>query len=191
MRRLAMALLLVAPFLLGTTPHIVGLKRMDVSDVDPPRLGHWRHTPTVVLCEGAPTDRKSIDRAVRWWENHGHRFYNTVDQDDPLGKCDAEFPDGFITIKVGNQTMFTEGDDLAETHFYVDTETKEISWAKIYLKSSPIERVLEHEIGHALGFMHSKKPGHLMYPTWIRGGWGDRGVREVVRLNNDKGILRR
>ena len=76
------------------------------------------------------------------------------------------------------QETFEPGDNLAITHFYVDNDTREIHWAKIYLKSQVAERVLEHEFGHALGWMHTKKIGHLMHETLIRGGWGAEGLKK-------------
>jgi hypothetical protein len=188
-------LLLLVPFLLATTPTIDGPKEVPAGFHNtPPRIGRWKYIPIVVVCQGAPIDPAAIEAAIRWWKDRGHPFFGTVLSDDPLNKCTAEIPEGFITIKVGHQRMFTEDDDLAETHFNVDDETKEISWAKVYLLGAPLERVLEHELGHALGFMHTKEIGHLMHRTWLRGGWNDRGLAStapVVSRKQTQGIERR
>jgi predicted Zn-dependent protease len=179
MKKKQFLFLLLVPFLMGTTPTIIGLDRVHVGNKSPQKIGTWKYTPSVIICEGAPTNKKDIDKAIAWWKNRGYRFYETIGEEDPLGKCQSEFPEGFIVVKIGTQKMFTNNEDLAQTHFNVDDSTKQISWAKIYLRSSPMERVLEHEIGHALGFLHSDNPGHLMYRQWIRGGWGDKGLRQM------------
>ena len=60
---------------------------------------------------------------------------------------------------------------------FVENNTNQVLWAKIYLRNMPIERILEHEMGHALGFLHIDKPGHIMNEVWVDGGWGDDGLR--------------
>ena len=152
-------ILLAVPFLLATTPTVTGPVDVPASyEGMPPRIGHWKYTPTVILCQGAPADVASVERAVRWWADRGYPFFSTVSTEDALDKCRAEFPVGFITIDV-------------------DDETREITWAKVYLRGRPLERVVEHELGHALGFIHTQERGHLMHRSWIRGGWNDRGLR--------------
>ena len=186
-------ILLAVPFLLATTPTVTGPVDVPASyEGMLPRIGHWKYTPTVILCQGAPADVASVERAVRWWADRGYPFFSTVSTEDAPGECRAEFPVGFITIKVGHQQMFTDGDDLAETHFDVDDETREITWAKVYLRGRPLERVVEHELGHALGFIHTQERGHLMHRSWIRGGWNDRGLRsKSIKPQGSKTLTKR
>ena len=40
-------------------------------------------------------------------------------------------------------------------------------------------RILEHEIGHALGWSHCNRRGHIMNPEWSRGGWDDFGLHTL------------
>ena len=184
MKRSFLIVMFLAPLLMGTTPVTSEVQIVRISNSDyPTRIGKWKYTPTVIVCNGAPVVASKVINAVRWWKRHGHVFYNTITKDDPLNKCNSESPNGFITINVEKQKMFSEDDDMAVTHFYVDNETSEISWAKIYLKSSPLDRVMEHEIGHALGFMHSNHIGHLMHQSWLRGGWKDFGLRSSTRVD--------
>ena len=46
----------------------------------------------------------------------------------------------------------------SQTRFYVDNLSNTIQWAVIYLRPDVRERILEHEIGHALF-------NHFAYPT--------------------------
>jgi len=66
---------------------------------------------------------------------------------------------------------------LGRTAFYPDPETSEISWATIELRHPYTERVMEHELGHALGWLHCRRRGHMMHPNHFDGGWGDGGLR--------------
>ena len=92
--------------------------------------------------------------------------------------CRSADPTGYILIHLVTQETFDPGDNLAVTHFYVDNDTREIHWAKIFLKPNVQERVLEHEMGHALGWMHTKQLGHLMHEKLIYGGWKDDGLKK-------------
>ena len=170
--------LLLVPILLGSDPVVHGLEKIHLNNSDPLQIGSWEKTPTVLICYPAPATKEQTVKAVKWWEHRGHRFFRTMDRSDPLGKCKEYAPYGFITIHLAPRDMFEIDDTtLAETHFYVDDDTGEISWAKIYLRLTPNPRVLEHELGHALGFMHTEAPGHLMNKKIISGGWGDKGLK--------------
>jgi len=181
MKKLLLILLLLMPGNIFAGPSIVeGLDTLKISTKDLLRAGNWKRTPTVVLCEHAPVDIKDVRKAISWWNSHGYIFYHSVYLRGSRAEqvCRDPDPVGYITINLVTQETFEPGDNLAITHFYVDNDTREIHWAKIYLKSQVAERVLEHEFGHALGCMHTKKIGHLMHETLIRGGWGAEGLKK-------------
>jgi hypothetical protein len=144
----------------------------------PPKVGTWKYTPTVIICDYAPVEETRVRSAVAYWQRHGFRFFNTIYKRDVLKKCQEPAPNGFIVVRLVTQEMHSrmEESTLAETHFYVDNNRKEIEWAKIYLRGTPKERVLEHEIGHALGFLHYNQQDHLMHEKWPLGGWGHEGL---------------
>jgi len=143
----------------------------------PLRAGRWHRTPTVIICEHAPVSKTQIKKAVRLWKDLGHRFLSTQYKYDPLNKCTAKEPVGYIVVHLITQGIKLEPDDLAETHFFVSAETSEINWAIIYMRSPVKEIVLEHEIGHALGYLHYNKINHLMNSKWIYGGWDVDGLK--------------
>ena len=68
---------------------------------------------------------------------------------------------------------------LARTRVYKLTETKEILWATIKIQQTAVTkpRVLEHEIGHALGWPHFGRRGHLMNALWQNGGYNTAGLQ--------------
>ena len=53
---------------------------------------------------------------------------------------------------------------------------QEMIWAKVFFVKNKITkhpRIVEHELGHALGFRHLPTEGHMMHPVIPDGGWDD------------------
>jgi hypothetical protein len=142
----------------------------------PPKIGKWLTTPTVIVCEYAPISRAQINSATAFWEQLGYRFYTTQYKYDPLNKCLSDNPIGYIVIHLVSSNIKMDDTSLAQTHFYVDNDTSEIEWAMIYMRDDIRKTVLEHEIGHALGFLHYNMINHLMNEKWTMGGWDKKGL---------------
>jgi len=142
----------------------------------PPRVAPWGLSPTVIVCAHAPVSHIQINSAVQYWENLGYRFLNTQYKSDPLKKCEDPNPKGYIIIHLVTSGVSMEDTSLAQTHFYVDNNTNTVAWAIIYMRPNIKETVLEHELGHALGFLHYNKNNHLMNQKWILGGWDKDGL---------------
>ena len=164
----------------ATSPRIKGLDNIKI--INPAglaKVASWKRTPTVVICEHAPVDRKKVREAISWWSERNYMFYHSIyfRGERTTSICQNSDPEGYITINLVTQETFGLDTDMATTHFYVDNETHEIYWAKIYLKKDVQERVLEHEFGHALGWMHTNELSHLMNSKWVRGGWKDTGLK--------------
>jgi hypothetical protein len=142
----------------------------------PSQVASWGLTPTVIVCRYAPINQRQIIKAVNVWKSLGHRFYSTQYKHDPMNKCLMEQPEGYIVIHLVTAGIGMEDTALAQTHFYVDNITNKILYAKIYMRSDVRETVLEHELGHALGFLHFNKINHLMNEKWMMGGWDVEGL---------------
>ncbi len=176
-------LLIAALVVLATnseaSEYITNMERVPAIERQPPRIASWKYTPTVVVCDFAPVVESEVNRAVQYWKNKGFRFYKTNFKQDHLKKCTDPSPEGRIIIRLATKEVLEnmKESSLAETHFYVDNDLNKIDWAIIYLpRRGPQIRVLEHELGHALGFLHYNKKGHLMHEKWIQGGWDDDGL---------------
>jgi hypothetical protein len=145
----------------------------------PPLVAKWAQPPNIVVCDTAPVDEIRVRSTIRFWESKGFRFGKLEFKrptPDAKAICSDTAPLGTIVIHLAPRTNTMEPTTLARTHFYVDNGTKKIRWAVINLRIEPPERVLEHEFGHALGFLHYNKSGHLMHESQPLGGWDTSGL---------------
>ena len=142
----------------------------------PPKVGTWFITPTVIVCEYAPINQVQINSAIAFWTRLGYKFHTTQYKSDPLNTCSSTNPTGYIVIHLISSNIKMEDTSLAQTHFYVDNDTSEIEWATIYMRDDIRKTVLEHELGHALGFLHYNRINHLMNEKWTMGGWDKDGL---------------
>jgi len=161
--------------------YVSNFKRIPTIHNQPPQVAVWKGTPTVVVCDSAPINEKQAKKAVKFWEDLGYNFFSTQYRYDPLEKCRSTSPVGYIVVQLITQDIRIDEDSLAQTHFFVDNDHNEVSWAIIYLKSNVRDTVLEHELGHALGFLHFNKINHIMNSKWTQGGWDTTGLRKVRR----------
>ena len=161
--------------------YVGNFKKIPAVENQPPQVATWKRTPTVIICEYAPVKEEDIDKAVDFWKDLGYRFFDTQYKYDPLKKCSSSTPVGYIVVHLITQGIKLDESSLAETHFFVDNDHNEIEWAIIYLRSNIRETVLEHEIGHALGFLHFNSINHLMNEKWTMGGWEKEGLENKQR----------
>jgi hypothetical protein len=135
----------------------------------------WSSPPDVVICEHAPIDEAAVKAALGWWKNLGYSF-SSVNSAYLKADCYKNKPYGSILITLVSGDNYNEK-SLATTTVYSNKNTNEILWVRIELKANLVkERVLEHEIGHALGWMHIRKKGHIMNEKLSDGGWGSDGL---------------
>ena len=175
------ALLFTAPSIARSSDYIGNFERVPAVQDRPPQVATWDVTPTVIVCDSAPISETQIKSGVRFWKNLGYRFFPTQYKYDPMGKCENSNPTGYIIIHLVTEGVKLEDVALAQTHFFVDNETNTIDWAIIYFRSDVRSTVLEHELGHALGFLHYNKINHLMNQKWTQGGWDKEGLENTHR----------
>jgi len=130
-------------------------------------LAEWNEDPIVVVCPDSQITPFRVQQAVDWWGIRGYKFaYIHWDNDNQI--CSkGTFIKGIIFIR-------SEGELLPET-YAITTRlalTGKMQSATITLpnKNKFMSRLLEHELGHALGFTHIEEPGHMMHPIHEQGG---------------------
>jgi|TARA_A100000172_G_scaffold57926_2_gene37685 predicted Zn-dependent protease len=151
-------------------------ERIPLVDKRPPQIASWSLPPTIVVCEYAPVSYVQVASATAFWEQLGYRFFKVQYKTQNTTICTAEEPRGHIVIHLVTEGVALEETSLAQTQFYVNNFTNKIEYAKIYMRNDVRETVLEHELGHALGFLHFNKINHLMNEKWTMSGWDKEGL---------------
>ena len=137
----------------------------------PDKLGEWYSTPDISICESSAVTRSQVESASEWWEERGYEFDGIYDGTNCWRYLDqGQFMYGTILIRMPSQTYSYDFTNYGTTIIF--HQDNMILGAIIEI-SNPRERVVEHELGHALGWLHYSKRNHLMHPYWSRGGWND------------------
>jgi len=141
----------------------------------PVQKAEWDVKPNIRICASTELLISRVGRAVVYWERLGYKFDDIYK--DYFSTCmSPKYGEIIITIPstdFGSQHM-------ASTRIYTSNKTGKIVMAKIYIipKNGRKERVLEHELGHALGWSHYNQKTHIMHPTWRYGGYDSFGLRK-------------
>ena len=139
----------------------------------------WQIKPDIVVCSDSRVSNLRIDKATEFWKTLNHDFGTVTRASRDNMACVTGEPDyGTIMIDIPSQN-FDFSSHLGTTKTWWRTDTGEIFKAKIEIKigweNKP--RVLEHELGHALGYKDNNTTGHLMNHEWARGGYKKKGLQ--------------
>lgn len=122
----------------------------------------WASPPIIVNCYGKELNNLYIIPGVEFWTLRGEDI--GFIEDNPLDSvCDNDLLDGFILLK---KETIKDSKTLAYTRRR--TSFGEIRAATIYFNPGVyrMDMIIEHELGHALGYSHVKEVGHIMYPDY-------------------------
>ena len=122
----------------------------------------WTIPPSIVNCiDEADMPPEVFFKSVLFWEDNGHDF---LFKEAHVGDiCDSPVPHGFIVVKITYDLPYYV---LGKTERVFRDDSDTMVGSIIYLNYNHAEDdiVLIHEIGHALGYMHVDKIGHIMNP---------------------------
>ncbi|MDB4337633.1 matrixin family metalloprotease [bacterium] len=140
----------------------------------------WDTMPGITLCPGVPVTIERIKEAVLFWEDLGYRF-DDIDQVPSTMLCQPSW--GTITFRVPTGEELTRAvadGHLATTRYSTLVSSPEsLIMAQIYFQRNNVSElplVVEHELGHALGWLHHDLKGHLMHPVYSSTGHNTQGV---------------
>tara|TARA_Y100000296_G_C5155210_1_gene248641 strand:+ start:1001 stop:1537 length:537 start_codon:yes stop_codon:yes gene_type:complete len=144
----------------------------------PKRTGTWKLAPLVKVCKELDISQTRVQIAIAYWRNSGYEFHDILYNYDSPECYGMDYGSGII-ITGGNQAL--PEDFLAVTRTSVRTTTGYIIRAKIFIRQKHVNRprVLEHELGHALGWKHYPQTMHIMHPDYDKGGHKNDHLRNV------------
>tara|TARA_A100001011_G_scaffold342951_1_gene376886 strand:- start:222 stop:800 length:579 start_codon:yes stop_codon:yes gene_type:complete len=129
------------------------------------RLGEWETDPVIEIC-AMPTEMQvgtAVMSATDKWRGLGYRIADVTAEMNSVSPCQTGNVGGYIVIELDSDVP------NPITYLMVDSRGN-IAWAKIKLPGPVGDRVIEHEIGHALGWEHNDISGHIMNGVYSLGG---------------------
>ena len=126
----------------------------------------WKDVPIIANCYGGDFNQLYIDKSVKYWEDRGYKFA-FIEQNPSDAICKNNFLDGFIILKKKNLNFGILA--VTERQFSFSGNIKS---ATIYFSPGTYRllNIINHELGHALGFGHVNIEGHLMHPDYDKMG---------------------
>ena len=160
--------------LLSSVSLVVAAVKIPETDLPLRQLAAWEANPTVRVCSNAPISRNRVEESLQFWRDLGYEFGSII-YGDHTDWCYGDSYLGSIVI-MPNQTPFNSK-ILAQTKRIA--YNKLIVGAKIEIRSDSYERplLLEHELGHALGWPHHNVRGHIMHKTLPLSGPNSFGLK--------------
>jgi len=154
----------------------------------PYNSGVWEEVPLIKVCRELNISTTRVQIAIAYWRNMGYEFHDVIFDYDSI-ECMGDYYGSDIIITSADQSL--QEDHLAATRTSVNTRTGHIVKAKIFIRQKDVNRprVLEHELGHALGWKHYSQILHIMHPEWESGGYQNYGVTRAQQRKN-YGILK-
>ena len=131
----------------------------------------WEQDPVVVNCYGDDFDEAKIRDAIYYWNVRGYRTQRYI-HNPSKEICDAPgMVPGFIILRKAKDTDL-EDQTLASTKRRTTGMT--ITGAEVLYRSGSykLDLLSEHELGHAFGFAHIERVGHVMHPMYNKMGKG-------------------
>jgi len=141
----------------------------------PYKKASWAMPPSVRICGVTEVSTFRVTLALKYWEKLGYRFNGVMTDSSPTCMT-AKYGEILITLP---ESGFGGG-QIASTKIYTHIKNNDIVKAKIFImpRHARRERVLEHEVGHALGWTHYNQKFHMMHPNWFAGGYASKGLRK-------------
>ena len=152
-------------------------------DRKPEQNQRWFDTPTVYVCKDARVSETRVKQAMDLWRKLGYEFRGPIMRSE-IEQC-IIYDSSFGKILIGSNTGRVPENNAAITRTWHNTTSGEILSAFIEIKPQWVttELVLEHELGHALGWDHCNKKYHLMHSIHNFGGWDTSGLNNRYKIS--------
>ncbi len=143
----------------------------------------WHRTPTVHVCIGSTLTETRVKNAMAMWGRLGYTLNGPI-MKSTIPEC-LVYDSSPGKILIGSNTARVPADNAAVTRTWYNKYTNEIISAFIEIKPkwNTKERVVEHELGHALGWDHCNRKYHLMHSIHDLGGWDTAGLKNQQKMS--------
>ena len=149
--------------------------------------GRWYSPPNIIICDKVVTTNR-MKIALKFWERIGYSFGEISHTAGVMECIEPQVNTIKVMLPTSNHNMdnkmaVTETTKLEINNQIIKSEIAIFEWA--------VNRVLvlEHEIGHALGWKHTKTYAHIMHPEWKSIGHAADRVRYTDYLSFDLSSL--
>jgi len=139
------------------------------------KRANWPFIPDIIICDEMRISRTRIEQALKFWENLGYKFGEIITMNCPANE---QFLGSIYIMPPQHGYDFAMLSNTHTAYALFQGGTKKIVGAWIEMPSPNInrERILEHEIGHTLGFQHTVEKYHMMNKDDRFGGDGSAGL---------------
>jgi len=130
-------------------------------------IAEWDDDPIIVVCPDSTITKYRVHKAVEWWGIRGYKF-SYVHWDKNNQVCNKGlFSKGIVFIRGKGELL---PDTYAVTTKLAIANKMMSASITIPNKHKYMPRLLEHELGHAMGMRHVEQIGHMMHPIYEHGG---------------------
>ena len=160
---------------------------LETNSASPKLRSYWASSPNILICDDVVPTRK-VKAAVEFWNRLGYSFGKINDEPSQY-EC-MQQKTNQIVFQLPTQ-MISLGNNLAITKTYIEKSQNINLRAEIYILPKSHEKILvvEHELGHAIGWGHTGGSYHLMNPRWERIGHHTSGLNKREHDNQVALIL--
>ena len=156
---------------------------------EPKISNYWTLMPSFIFCNETRISRARARTGISYWKRLGYPIenvrYNVSDEE-----CMRDPMIGEVMIKLVTSDIPIH-DNLAVTRVQYRTDTREIQKAVIYVIGgfSSKSRLIEHEIGHSLGWGHYRRHYHIMHPQYNLTGHDSAGVSYISYIRQVESLI--
>lgn len=140
------------------------------------KKANWNDVPNIIICDNSTISFSRVNNALIFWKNLNYNFGQIIRQYCPP---DSEFIGSiYIMDPISNNINDKIAANTNTIYNVFNNGHKEIigAWIEIPNSVTSKQLILEHEIGHALGFQHTSKKYHIMNKELTKSGTNTEGL---------------
>lgn len=134
----------------------------------------WYKAPDIILCNDAPVSIADVEKAKKAWESAGRK----VGKIKKGQSCSSKYKKGSILIMGDREDLDATRNHAVAIRWYrggsnrkiVESAFIEIDLSVSKMSETKTNKLLIHELGHALGYGHNKIENDIMNKDVMHSG---------------------